>query len=580
MLTWDDPKDSSITHYELRSFRPNNWPGNELYGYVTIAGSNASTTRHEAEIRDGEQQRFQIRAIRGSYPGPGSDVVTAGPADPDVIVSTSSLTVEEGSSSTYTVRPTTVPLGSDGKVVIRVAGASGELSAAPATLTFTSANYIDPQTVTVTLAEDNDAKTDAAQTITHSVQGRGYDQLDVDSVVVTLVENDAPLKPTNFRAINGPSQVTLSWDDPENPDITGWKLAQKTGASGSYSGFTAIPDSSASTTSHTVTGLTDGTVYGFKILAVSAIGDGTESDEVVLTAGNPGLSIADVTAAENGTFTFTVMADSATREDATFSYMVTAESGDTATAGTDFTAVTPAKQLTMAAGETTATITVAVVGDKLDEDNETFTVTLSAPSANIRLADATATGTIMDDDATPTLRIIGTSSERDTDTVVAEGDDGDTAPMEFKVILSATSGREVSIEYGVRPGGSATAGKDYNLADGRLVFPANSSGSAWTQTITGQVLGDNLDEPNEVFTVELKNLVNAEPYKFGGDGGKKDPMVPDLGLLPSDLGGPVSPSDPASINSTLQPSDRFNRIGSGVVLTKNQEAFGRITDDG
>jgi predicted outer membrane repeat protein len=52
--------------------------------------------------------------------------------------------------------------------------------------------------------------------------------------------------------------------------------------------------------------------------------------------------------------------------------------------------------VTFAAGDTSETLTVRVVGDTVDEPNETFTVTLAGNAAN--LADAQGTATILDDE--------------------------------------------------------------------------------------------------------------------------------------------------------------------------------------
>ena len=72
-----------------------------------------------------------------------------------------------------------------------------------------------------------------------------------------------------------------------------------------------------------------------------------------------------------------------------------ATSGGTATSGTDFTA--QSGTLTFAANETSKTVSVATTDDSVDEEDETFTLTLSSP-ANATLGDATATGTIDDND--------------------------------------------------------------------------------------------------------------------------------------------------------------------------------------
>ena len=57
--------------------------------------------------------------------------------------------------------------------------------------------------------------------------------------------------------------MTLTWDDPGNSNITGYELNIDAGA------FAEIGGSDAATTSHTVTGLTNGTTYSFAVRAVN-----------------------------------------------------------------------------------------------------------------------------------------------------------------------------------------------------------------------------------------------------------------------------------------------------------------------
>ena len=59
--------------------------------------------------------------------------------------------------------------------------------------------------------------------------------------------------------------------------------------------------------------------------------------------------------------------------------------------------------VSFADGQTTATITVDVAGDTVFENNETFTVTLSAPTGGVTLTDASGAGTITNDDAAPAV---------------------------------------------------------------------------------------------------------------------------------------------------------------------------------
>ena len=170
--------------------------------------------------------------------------------------------------------------------------------------------------------------------------------------------------------------------------------------------------------------------------------------------------------------------------------MAYATSGGTATEGTDYTAASGT--LTFSPGAAlTQTVTVATAEDALDEDNETFTLTLSG-AVNATLGAAAATGTITDDDATPTLSV--------GDRSVAEG----AGTMAFAVTLSVQSGRSVRVAYATA-GGTATEGTDYTAASGTLTFAAGET----TKTVAVTVADDGLDEPDEQFELRLSAPVNA-----------------------------------------------------------------------
>ena len=88
-------------------------------------------------------------------------------------------------------------------------------------------------------------------------------------------------KPTNTVAVPGDSEVTLSWDDPADTSITGYEYQQKEGDC-SFGGWQSIAGSGATTTGHTVTGLINGTEYGFQLRALNDGGAGIATD--LLTA--------------------------------------------------------------------------------------------------------------------------------------------------------------------------------------------------------------------------------------------------------------------------------------------------------
>ncbi|HUE74874.1 MAG TPA: S8 family serine peptidase [Pirellulaceae bacterium] len=119
-----------------------------------------------------------------------------------------------------------------------------------------------------------------------------------------------------------------------------------------------------------------------------------------MVAQQPGLSINDVSVVEgnSGTaaLTFTITLSSASSQTVSVQY---ATADGSATAGSDYAAASGT--LSFAAGVTSQTITVSVLGDTVNEGNETFFVNLST-AVNAAIADSQGLGTILNDDVPPT----------------------------------------------------------------------------------------------------------------------------------------------------------------------------------
>ncbi|HKO34444.1 MAG TPA: Calx-beta domain-containing protein, partial [Candidatus Limnocylindria bacterium] len=152
--------------------------------------------------------------------------------------------------------------------------------------------------------------------------------------------------------------------------------------------------------------------------------------------------------------------------------------------------------LKFAGGHKTRKVAVTIVGDMLDEANETFVVRLSNPVGGT-IADGQGMGTITDNDAPPTVSAVATLT-------VPEGNIGDTPIASVGVTLSAPSGKHVSVDY-TTVDGSATAGIDYALSAGTVNFAAGQT----TASIAVTVTGDEDAEGDETFDVDLADPVNA-----------------------------------------------------------------------
>jgi hypothetical protein len=149
--------------------------------------------------------------------------------------------------------------------------------------------------------------------------------------------------------------------------------------------------------------VTAGTQASFGFQAATSTGNTTASNLVLDNATPPpvlpALSVADASVTEGNSgaadLAFTVTLSGASSTPVTVAY---ATADGTAAAGSDYTAVTGT--LTFAPGETSKLVHVQVLGDTTVEPNETLSLALSSPSG-ATLARASATGTIINDDAAP-----------------------------------------------------------------------------------------------------------------------------------------------------------------------------------
>ena len=224
----------------------------------------------------------------------------------------------------------------------------------------------------------------------------------------------------------------------------------------------------------------------------TAKGTITDDDSLpVLQIGTGGTDEADAPA-------LSVSVTPASGREVMVTWTATIESGNTAEAA-DFTDLSTATgTLTIPAGRSSYVFFLngVVADDSLNEDIETFSVTLSSPvNATLSIIKA-ATVSIRDDDPTPTVTV--------ADAAANEGD-----KVEFVVTLSAVSGRDVDVDYAtsVATGDGAVSGTDFTAASGTLTIAAADSTD--TGTIEVQTTQDDASESAETFTLTLSNPKNA-----------------------------------------------------------------------
>ena len=147
---------------------------------------------------------------------------------------------------------------------------SSDVTFSPATLTFTALNWNTVQPVTVTAAQDSDAVDDSA-TISHAVTGGDYAGVTVESVVVT-VDDDETADTTAPRVASIVRQTPTS--SPTNADSLTWRVTFSEAVSNVDAADFVVSGTTATVTAVAavsgVTGAYDVTASGGNLAGVSA----------------------------------------------------------------------------------------------------------------------------------------------------------------------------------------------------------------------------------------------------------------------------------------------------------------------
>ena len=407
----------------------------------------------------------------GNYDGIGIGGVTANITDNDsagvTVVESGGATnvVEGGATDTYTVVLTSSPTA-DVDVSINT---GGQTIANPPSLTFTSANWSTPQTVTVTALDDEIAEGNHTGSITNTAASAdgNYDGIGIAGVTANITDNDnasvtitesggstnvteggatdtytvvltsepidivtVTVTPDSQVSVGGGAGTPITamfdasnWDVPQTVTVT---ADNDTVAEGNHTG--AISHSAASM---------DANYDGIAVSGVTA--HITDNDEAIANFSLAAQSLIE----SGGAMTVTVQLSIISALDVTIPFTV----GGTATDPDDYTIT--ASPLTIAAGDTTATITITINDDAIHENDETVVITMGDPTNATKGPFTAHTATIRDDEP-PGVSLAETAGA----TAATEGGADDTytivllsQPTADVVVTLATDG-----ETSVNPG--------------------------------------------------------------------------------------------------------------------------------
>ncbi|HBC87923.1 MAG TPA: hypothetical protein DCZ94_13295 [Lentisphaeria bacterium] len=435
-------------------------------------------------------------------------------ANPGIIIlSSSAYTVaENGGTVTITVKRAG---GSSGAASVQYATSNGTAKAADYTTKTGTFNWTDGETAdkTFTVAITGDSLDEANETVNITLSSVTGATLGTPSTAVLTITDDDPTPTVAFTVASqskaengGTATITAQLSAASGQAVTVPFTVTGTATDPDDYTNTASPISiSAGTTTKTIT-ITiadDATVESSETVIVTmgtptnatkgAITDHTLTitDNDSTASGIIALSSATYSVAENGgTATITVSRTGGGTGAASVQY---ATSNGTATAGSDYT--TKTGTLNWADGDSASkTFAVSITNDSLDEADETVSITLSNISGASLGTPNTASLTITDDDAAPTVNFTAASQSK--------AENGGTATITAQ--LSAASGQAVTVPFTVS--GTAANPGDYTITTSPITIAAGSTTGTATITIVDDTAYEN---PDETVIVTMGSPTNA-----------------------------------------------------------------------
>ena len=160
--------------------------------------------------------------VSESAANPSATVTILDDDNRGVMVTPTSLPVDEGMTAEYTVVLKSEPTGSV-TVTVKDPTDNTDVTAGPASLAFDENDWDTPQTVTVSAAQDADGVNESA-TVTHTLSGADYASETASDVIVTVVDDETPgvtIDPTGFTVVPGGSnEYTVVLDTEPTVPVT------------------------------------------------------------------------------------------------------------------------------------------------------------------------------------------------------------------------------------------------------------------------------------------------------------------------------------------------------------------------
>ena len=394
-----------------------------------------------------------------------------------------------------------------------------------------AANATD-STGTVTIAANDNSVHALDKTIT--VKGElssGTELRAPDDVTLTITDDDAApqlsfgVSPATIAEDGGEATVTVSTVDStfstQQVITLTFEGAATKGTDYSVAAETLTLGVGERSVSTTVTATDDAIDESDETILVTATHDGSTvgTQQQITIADTLAAEVSDhssnVNEGDDAEFTVTLTGGTSTA-DVEVIYAVDTDS--TATSGDDYTA--PSGKLTIAAGQSSGTITIGTETDEVHDPGETVVLKLTSATTDTRTVnvdDTVKVTTTIGEQGMETVSVGPVLVEDDAQTPnVDETDDkssveeGETAS--FVVTLSGEVSGTVSVTYTTANGTAESGtGKDYTTASGTLQFAAGDL----SKTIEVTTLEDVLNEASETYTLTLTAATGVSGVSLG-----------------------------------------------------------------
>ena len=247
ILTSSVTGSGTLTEWEyIKKEGTNEWETD----WTDISSTSTSLSHIVSSLTNATNYQFKVRAVNATGDGAASDASTAtSPAAPGLAGSspetaTATITISNFTPNWY-YKANAAP---DNTCKGPVSGTAKNLTGLSGNTSYTYKAYSDTSCSTTALA----------------------------TATAFVTKPGKPSKPSAAGA--GSQKLLLSATVTGDGSITGWEFQQKHGTN-NYGSWTAISNSASKSLSHTVSGLTNGDNYKFKVRAKNATGTGVNSDE-------------------------------------------------------------------------------------------------------------------------------------------------------------------------------------------------------------------------------------------------------------------------------------------------------------